>query len=373
MKIIIAGDFCPKYGLKTIIEEGDYNQVFCDVKSLISESDYAVVNLECPIIKGDEKPIVKVGPNLGVDYKAIEAIKYAGFNCVTLANNHFRDFGDEGCLNTIKTIKDYNLDYVGAGPDLNQAKEVLYRTVVGQNVAFINFCENEFSIASSTAPGSNPLDLVSVYYQILEARQKADWVIVIVHGGNEHYDYPSLRMKKTYRWCVDLGADAVINHHQHCFSGYEIYNNRPIIYGLGNFCFDSKDDKYAKWHEGYLAELIIEDGKVELKCIPYIQCRDNYSVRLLSEKQSSAFFEKLNRLNSIIADDDLLNKNYETYMESEMSNKKLCLAPYNNKYLRYACKKGYLPSFISRYRKLFVLEHVRCESLRDVFLYYLKN
>lgn len=373
MKLIIAGDYCPRHGLKDIIEKGDFSQIFSEVKSVISEADYAIVNLECPVIDGCEKPIAKSGPSLGANYKALEAIKYAGFDCVTLANNHFKDFGGTGCINTFNCLKKVEIEYVGAGVDLLDASKVLYVNVEGDKVGIINVCENEFSIATTDSPGSNPFDPISLYYSISEARNHAKWIVVIIHGGNEHYDYPSPRMKRTYRWLIDIGANAVVNHHQHCYSGYEIYKDSPIVYGIGNFCFDKADGNITKWQEGYMVELDFRDKYVGIRCIPFIQCRDNSSVKLLSGEQSEMFFERLNSLNAAIEDDAFLSNTYNSFMEREMSNKKLCLAPYDNKILKYACKKGLLPSFISRKRKLFVLAHVQCESLRDVFLHYLKN
>ena len=373
MKLIIAGDYCPRYGLKKIIDQGDYSKIFYDIKRVVSNSDYAIVNLESPVIEGSETPIAKSGPSLGISFKALEAIKYAGFNCVTLANNHFKDYGGKGCINTFNSLKKIEIEYVGAGVDLSDASKVLYINKDECKVAIINVCENEFSIAATDSPGSNPLDLISLYYSLSEARSHANRVVVIVHGGNEHYDYPSPRMKKTYRWLVEMGADAVVNHHQHCYSGYEIYKNRPIVYGLGNFCFDKADSKQSKWQEGYIIELDFKNEGIGLNCIPFVQCRDNYYVRILSGAQSKLFFERLKCLNAVIQDDVVLEQKYDSFMASEMSNKKLCLAPYDNKFFKYACKKGLLPSFISRQRKLFVLAHVQCESLRDVFLYYLKH
>lgn len=373
MKIIVGGDFCPRYGLKQIIEKGDIHHLFDDVKRVISGSDYSLVNLEGPVIEGHETPIVKTGPSLSLSSKSLDAIKYAGFSCVTLANNHFNDYGKDGCLNTFRRLKEKGFDYVGAGVNIKDASTILFKRINGNLVAFINVCEKEFSIATDSEPGSNPLDAVSLYYQILNARKNADWVLLIIHGGNEHYDYPSPRMKKTYKWFIDLGVDAVINHHQHCYSGFEIYNNRPIVYGIGNFCFDRRGNKHSKWDEGYLAELDLDNGNVKLNCIPYVQCRDDYSVRFLSDEQYAVFENRLTTMNSVIADDELLEKRYNSFMDLEMRNKKVCLAPYNHRFFQYACRKGLIPSFISKKRKLFVLDHVRCESLRDVFLYYLEH
>lgn len=81
---------------------------------------------------------------------------------------------------------------------------------------------------------------------------------MIVHGGVEHHQYPTKRMVQTYRFFVDAGADAVINHHQHCPCGYEIYNGKPIYYGLGNFCFDWDGKRDSMWNVGYMVALNVD-------------------------------------------------------------------------------------------------------------------
>ena len=95
---------------------------------------------------------------------------------------------------TIAQLKAQNMDYVGGGLDHNEAHETLYKTIGGETFAFINCCEHEFSIATEQSGGSNPLNPVMQWYAITEAKQKADHVIVIVHGGPEHYSLPTPRM-----------------------------------------------------------------------------------------------------------------------------------------------------------------------------------
>lgn len=89
MKILIAGDFCPRDRVAALFEKGDFASVLGEVKEVVSHADYSIVNFECPVIKGGVKPIEKLGPNLQCSEKGMEAIKWAGFDCVTLANNHF--------------------------------------------------------------------------------------------------------------------------------------------------------------------------------------------------------------------------------------------------------------------------------------------
>ena len=93
MKVLIAGDFCPQHRVAEKFEKNNYETVLGEIKEIISDADYSIVNFECSVTKGGEKPIEKHGPNLQCSEKGIEAVKWAGFDCVTLANNHFLDYG----------------------------------------------------------------------------------------------------------------------------------------------------------------------------------------------------------------------------------------------------------------------------------------
>ena len=270
MKILIAGDFCPQNRVSQQIDKENYELVLGQVREVTTKADYSIVNFECPVTKGGEKPIMKQGPNLQCSSKGIEAVKWAGFDCVTLANNHFRDYGDEGVKNTIDVCMEIGIDAVGGGENLMEASAILYKQIGDHTLAIINCCEHEFSIATETQGGANPLNPIQQYYSIKEAKEKADYVLVIVHGGHEHWQLPSPRMQETYRFFVDAGADAVVNHHQHCYSGFEVYNNKPIFYGLGNFCFDWPERNSEKWNHGYMVCLDL-NKTIGFKIIPYKQ------------------------------------------------------------------------------------------------------
>ena len=213
--ILIAGDYCPRGRIEEFVKRGDYETIFGQVKSEIEQCDYSIVNFECPVRTTEGGGIKKAGPSLKCTTEAVDALKYAGFNCVTLANNHFYDQGEEGVKETIQTLDKADIAHVGGGKNLSDAGKTLFANVKNNTIAIINCCEHEFSIATNTTGGSNPLNPVQQYYAIKEAKEKADYVIVVVHGGIEHYQYPSQRMLDTYRFFVDAGADAVINHHQH--------------------------------------------------------------------------------------------------------------------------------------------------------------
>lgn len=370
MNILVAGDFCPQMRVAKAFEEQDYKSVIKEVKDITSKADYSIVNFECAVTKGGEQAIKKQGPNLCCSIRGIEAVKWAGFDCVTIANNHVRDFGDEGMRNILDACANMGIDTVGGGENLNDASKILYKNIKGNTLAVINCCEHEFSVATYTTAGSNPLNPVQQWYAIQEAKNKADRILVIVHGGHEHWQLPSLRMKETYRFFIDAGADAVVNHHQHCYNGYEIYQGKPIFYGLGNFCFDGNRSKKDIWHEGFMVTIDFSDAIPSFELHPYRQCAEEPCVKLLPQ---GSFDERLKELNDIIADAEKLQNaidNYYVDCEETYSN---LFEPIRNRYYLGAKRRGWLPSFISKKRKVQAFNFINCESHRDKLLFWLKK
>lgn len=366
MNIIIAGDFCPRRRVEKLIEEKRYKDIFSQVKEITDKADYSILNFEAPVVINDAKPIEKTGPNLKCTKNAVEAIKYAGFDSVTLANNHFYDFGDVGVRDTIDTLKEYNIDYFGGGININEAKKTLYKEIKGKKIAFINFCEREWSIATETTGGSAPLNPIQNHYQIKEAKENADYVIVIVHGGREYYQLPLPRMKETYQFFIDSGADVVVNHHQHCYSGFEIYNGKPIFYGLGNFCFDSSSRKRNKlWEEGFILKLSIND-KIDFELIPYIQCGENPNIEILEDRVE--FDSKINELNQIIDKEDLLNNEFIKLVDIQRNHYYTYFEPIRNRYFLALQRRKIIPSLLSKKYKLLLNNVLRCESHRDIII-----
>ncbi|MBR4793310.1 MAG: CapA family protein [Bacteroidaceae bacterium] len=368
MNIIIAGDFSPQLRVADLFEKGKYSTVFPGMQKETEAADYSIVNFECPIVKVGALPITKQGPNLKCSAAGAIAVKYAGFNCVTLANNHFRDYGEDGIKESLKVFREQGLDVVGGGMNLSEASQILYKDIDSKRLAIINCCEHEFSIATETSAGSNPLNPIQQYYSIQEAKRNADKVLVIVHGGHEHFPLPSPRMVETYRFFVDAGADAVVNHHQHCYSGYEIYKGCPIFYGLGNFCFDHPDHRDDIWNYGYLVNISFTEIATTFKLIPYCQCSDDPSVVLLDENRFEA---RIDEINAIIADNKELKHRIDAYYDlcSEECGK--VLEPMNNRFYRGAKRRGWLPSLISERRKIYASNYIMCESHRDKLIQWL--
>lgn len=370
-KILIAGDYCPYHRISKMVADADYS-FFDEIKDLTKSADYSIVNFECPVVDGDVKPIEKCGPALRTERNAVSAMKYAGFDCATLANNHFRDYGDAGCKTTIEELQKQNIDYVGGGLNLTEAQKILYKDLDGKRVAIVNFCENEFSIATETSAGAAPIDTVDNYNQITKARKNADYVLVIIHGGHEHYQLPSPRMKKLYRHYIDLGADAVVNHHQHCYSGYEYYNDKPIVYGLGNFCFDKQGRINSIWNDGYIVKLKIEE-KTHIELIPYKQCNSTPKIDILDEKEGEDFNSHINDLNQIIADDCQLNSSFIKWCDYRKNGVESIFKSYHNRYLNAAASRGWIKHPKRKQEMKVLLNYIICESHRDISIKTLKD
>lgn len=366
MKLIIAGDFCDRFRVSDLIKNHNYSYLFESTKHLIEQSDYSIVNFEFPIVTGYSNPIVKNGPNLKGRKESISAIKYAGFKCCSLANNHILDQGVDCGLETMQLIKYEGLDTVGFGFNEKDAASILYKNIGNSTVAIINCCEHEFSIATDYSAGANAINPIQQFYKIQEAKQNADFVIVIAHGGVEQYNLPTPRMQELYRFFINSGANIVVNHHQHCYSGYERYKDGLVFYGLGNFCFDNPLEKNGLWNYGYLLSLTLE-SKVKFEIHPYLQCSKNASVQLLKGSDRDLILSNICSLNEIINDHERLTQSYKSFIKQiDKRNYLVAFEPYRSSIARKLYLKGFLPSFISKQRIVQIQNFLTCESHNEL-------
>lgn len=379
MKILIVGDFCLN-GRASKMNQEELNASLQEVKDAVMEADYAMANLECAVFDSVKMPIKKIGSNLCSDSKALCALKDTGFSCLALANNHFADFGNSAVEESLNLIDNYGFDRVGAGKDIYEAKKTLFVQVKGKRLAIINCCEHEFTISDKQNAGCNPLDPIGQYKAIIEARKQADFVIVMVHGGSENYPLPTPRMQQVYRYYVDVGADVIVNCHQHCYSGYEIYKERPIFYGLGNFFFDWPKMRNCSWNEGYMLRLDFS-GQLSFEMIPYFQCDGDAKIRLFSFKEKSEFESKVKELNVIIQDEEALNLSFSRWVEKCSRDYFWAFRKSVPRWRRYLNRLGWLgekenllqDTYLNSEMIITLLSYIRCESHRDVFVELLKR
>jgi poly-gamma-glutamate capsule biosynthesis protein CapA/YwtB (metallophosphatase superfamily) len=289
--VLFAGDFSPCRNFESIalVKKTD---ILGDARSLIQQADISFTNLECPLTNHNTA-INKSGPALKADPLCIEALK--DFSVIGLANNHILDYGKKGLEDTMKACEYAGLSTVGAGINLQTAQVPFIREVQGVKIAIIAVAEYEFNLSENGGAGCAPIDVIENYQQIKKAQQQADIVIVTMHGGNEYFPYPRPGLRKLCQHYIDLGVEAVICHHPHVPGAYEYYQNKPIIYSLGNLIFDTKKPP-KDWEKGYIANLKFDPDTKSFKSltlIPYKQTIELGGVKLLQGDEKMGLLEKI--------------------------------------------------------------------------------
>lgn len=207
------------------------------VREQISSANLSVANLEAPV-PTEAEPIPKVGPALTTDADTPGRLADAGFDAVTLANNHLMDYGSAGVQATRRACDDAGLETTGAGECRADALEPARFAVGGTDVAVVGICEREFGVATDAEPGTAWSGHRRAVDAVRTASADADTVIVLAHGGIEYVPLPSSNRRARLREFVEAGADFVVGHHPHVAQGWEVHEGVPIFYSLGNFAFD---------------------------------------------------------------------------------------------------------------------------------------
>lgn len=368
INIGFTGDFCPWRRVEEQFKTGNWHHLLDDVKPFFDQNDLNILDLECPLTATNNK-INKTGPHIKSHPETASMLNYLNCKLVVTANNHFKDYGWEGMKETYETLEKKGIDWLGSGKNFTEASKTFYWKKDETKIAFINVAENEWTTTFNEQPGCHPIDLVNVFDQIQEAKKTADFIVVITHGGHEHYELPSPRMKKWYRYFVNAGANAVVAHHTHIISGYEVYKNAPIFYSLGNFCFDWEGQRNLPWNKGMIVRLAFEKGKPIAFENEFVHHNDeNPGVELIIGEEKANLQKHIEKLNEIIANDDELEQAFQKYIATWKPIMNTWIQPYKGKYLPSLHKKGLLPSLISKDKKLLFTNLIRCEAHRDVLL-----
>jgi len=208
------------------------------VRDLVERADIAIANFENPA--PDNPSFHRSGTVFSADPRLIDGLANAGIDYVSLANNHIRDAGGAGLLQTIKNVKKRGIEVSGAGKNLAAARTPAVLEAAGTTVAILGYDTIAGSYhATATKIGSAPLTAAIVRADVKAARRAgADVVIVFPHWGTEYDPTPFANQKRLARMAIDAGADMVIGNHAHWAAAMEIYEGKPIWYALGNFVFD---------------------------------------------------------------------------------------------------------------------------------------
>lgn len=241
VEVIVAGDVMlgrsvMGVSLKT---QNNPNYPFEKIGETLKNADLTFINLESPFV--DNCPFVNSGLTFCADPKMVSGLKFAGIDVATLANNHTKNYGEEGLINTSKILEENGIKAVGLDNLVIQTKR-------GTKFGFLGF---DFTLKREKQAD---LDLVK------DSKNKVDILIVSVHWGEEYQAKANKIQREIARKLVEAGADIVVGHHPHWVQDEEHINGKPVYYSLGNLVFDQMWSEATK--KGLLVKLTFENKKL---------------------------------------------------------------------------------------------------------------
>jgi len=264
-----------------------------DVVDIMTTSDVMVANNEFTISDRGAKM-----PNKYYTFRAspsrLSIYQEMGVDLVTLANNHIYDFGKDAFYDSLDALNQYNIPYIGAGKNIEEAKKPYYFIVNGYKIAFVNATRAEKYILTPEASENSGgvlrcYDPTAFIEVIKETKKNSDYVIALVHWGTEDTSKLENVQIDTSKLYIDAGADVIVGTHAHTLQGIDFYNNKAIIYNLGDFIFnnESKDT-------GIFQLKLTEDGILKYQFIP---CKEeNEYTYLLKDNEKQRVLDKMQNL-----------------------------------------------------------------------------
>jgi poly-gamma-glutamate synthesis protein (capsule biosynthesis protein) len=296
----------------------------------------------------------------------MNGIKALNPSLISLANNHIFDHGEYGLKYTLNILKENNIPFVGAGESIKDASKPHIFEIKGHKIGIYSCAEHEFSTASNKMPGANPFDALESLDHINELSDKCDYVIVLYHGGKEHYRFPSPYLQRVCRKMIQKGADVVVCQHSHCIGCYEEYEGSFIVYGQGNFIFDRSQGDC--WETSLLIKIEFDDT-ININFIPIVK-KDN-TIRLADEKESEKILSDFNNRSYEILEGEFIENNYRKYSKENIDSYLRKLSGFGKWASRVDRKilKGFLVK--SKYNKtklLAIKNYIECEAHRELIL-----
>jgi poly-gamma-glutamate capsule biosynthesis protein CapA/YwtB (metallophosphatase superfamily) len=222
------------------------------------------------------------GDSFAASPRVRPALRAAGFDLLSLANNHVGDYGERALRQTLDRFDSGGIKTVGAGRDLAAARRSVIIERNGVRVGFLAVDSiGETPAASRTRAGTNRLNmpprtgplnrsqLRRITSDIRALDSRVDTVVVLTHWGTQYTHRAESSQRIAARAFADAGADLVIGGHPHWVQGYEMAGSAVVVHSLGNFVFDM--DFQTKTREGIFLEIVLWGGKVKaVEPVPYV-------------------------------------------------------------------------------------------------------
>lgn len=301
LSVIAVGDIMLGRKVGKLLEKSGkgYEYSFEQVAPILKKGDVIFGNLESPITASEvslskgHKIILKCSP------KSISAIKAAGFNILSVANNHMMDYYEKGMLDTIDTLNENRIANSGAGKNLEEARKI---AIVEKNglkygvLSYTDMAEYTYTgnpsityVAGKSRSGLSPRKLELILEDIAKARSQVDILAISLHWGvEESFTIPASQVEFAHK-LIDSGADVILGHHPHQFQGIEVYKGKPIIYSMGNFLFDQNDPENQ---ESFIMDMQYSGTELESFSATPVRILEKSHVAVQTGKDAS---EMLNR------------------------------------------------------------------------------
>lgn len=260
--LLFVGDIMLSRYIGTLsARKNDWVFPFREIADTVRSADIAVGNLEGPISSRGER--------IGSEYsfrahpRAIEGLRFAGFDVLSIANNHIWDYGIEAFFDTLNILRESGIQYAGGGMDYNDAHTARIIDIRGTKIAFLAYT-NLISRAlteEESAPAIAFAEKEEIIQDIKEARKKADVVVALFHWGDEYAPRHNAFEEELAHAAIDRGAKIVIGHHPHVVQDTEEYNKGFIAYSLGNFVFDQNFSEETK--RGLMLRVAVRGDDIE--------------------------------------------------------------------------------------------------------------
>ena len=320
LEIFAVGDImlgeqhlCNNFGVKNVIQKNGPDFLFREVSPLFAGGDIVFGNLECSI--QDSTPVSSAAPVFFcAESDAVNGLKNAHFNVLSVANNHIMENGQNSFVHTVQVLKTHAITPVG----IRGRRDIL--PIKGYKIAFLaysfikdtieNVCYNKIQSEET------------IIEEIQKVKPDSDLIIISLHWGSEYVPCPSPEQIRIGRRLIDAGADIILGGHPHVTQSFEIYKDRPIFYSLGNFIFD--DTYLPTTLKSFIAKITINDSRnsIEANVIPVIIGKNTYQPRLSVPPETEISLQSVDTIRQLFE-----NKSLTEYSTS--------IGDYNLMYSRY--------------------------------------
>ncbi len=220
----------------------DPELISSEILDFLNSADHVIANVEGPVAEAEQNTVSSGVAQLlhTIDPAAVKVLKNMNADIWNICNNHIMDAGAYGIESTLKIAAENNVQTIGAGMDIREARKPVILNEAGGIGLFGVGYQRACRKADENKPGCYSWsDLDEIKKTIKNIKSICRWCVVVAHAGEEFTPLPSPYTRERYHKYLEMGADIVVSHHPHVPMNYETVGDKVIFYSLGNFIFDT--------------------------------------------------------------------------------------------------------------------------------------